>query len=703
MAAIGTIRDKFGWLLIGLMIVSLIAFILMGSNSSGSGKGQVKEDVALVDGEALTNVAFSERVTTNTNNYRQQAQNATLTDEDINAIRNTTYNQMITESLFKKIYANTGIAVGNAEFLDMTTGSRVHQGIANSFKNEAGAFDLEAFNNFVRSLDLDNPGEEPGSKRKSWNAFEEAIINERLTKKYNTLVEKSLTVPTFMAKDQYASDKAQTTFDYVKVPYSTIVDSTLNLKDSDLKAFMAKNAKKYEREASVDLKIVSFNIKASANDKLEAEKWMKTKMDKWKEEKNDSAFITLYSDVPYDEAYYGKDELVSNFKDSIFSAPVGTILGYQDFGTSFSAAKLADRKMIPDSLRARHLLISLDKVKTQEEAMLAFAKYDSLFTLVDSLGFNLADLTAANSDDQSNAAKGGDLEWVKPGQMVKPFNDLIFFGMKEGEVKKVTTQFGLHIVEVYKATPTKTAVKIATLTKNIVPSVKTQEKTYADASIFAGNNNTKEKFLATSETNQINDAFGITKGDNNVSGVIGNARAVIQWAFNAKPGEVSTPFSIGDGYYVALLVDKNEKGLPNISDNNRLAIQLAAAKAKKGEMLSTKLKGSDLNTLASSNGVAVASAQGLSFANVNIENMPEPKVVGTALGIKEGIVSAPIVGEEGVYVIKVKSKVAAPEDAAAIQAAKENMRNQLRTSITSRLEESIRKAANVVDNRLDFF
>ena len=255
MAAIGTIRDKFGWLLIGLMIVSLIAFILMGTNSKDGGRGEVKEDVALVDGEAVSNTAFSERVATNTTNYRQQAQNATLTEEDINAIRNTTYNQMITESLFKKIYANTGIAVGNAEFLDMTTGKRVHQGIANSFKNEAGAFDLDAFNNFIKSLDLDNPGEEPGSKRKSWNEFEDAIINERLTKKYNTLVEKSLTVPTFMAKDLYASDKTQTTFEYVKVPFSSIVDSTLNLKDSDLKAFMAKNAKKYERDASVDLKV----------------------------------------------------------------------------------------------------------------------------------------------------------------------------------------------------------------------------------------------------------------------------------------------------------------------------------------------------------------------------------------------------------------------------------------------------------------
>lgn len=703
MAAIGTIRNKFGWLLIGLMIVSLIAFILMGSESGGAGKGQMKEDVAVVNGDGVKNIEFSDRVATNMNNYRQQTQNATISEEDINAIRSSTYDQMVTEVLYKKIYANTGIAVGDDEFRDMTTGSRIHQGISNSFKNEAGAFDLDGFNNYIKTLDLDNPGEEPGSKRKAWNSFEKAIISERLTKKYTVLVEKSLTVPTFMAKDEYAADKAQATFDYVKLPFSSIENTSLKLKDSDLKAFMAKNAKKYESEASVDLKIVSFKIKSSENDRLEAEKWMKSKMATWETEKNDSAFISLYSDEAYDNVYYGRDELVSTFKDSIFDAPVGTIFDYQDLGTSLVAAKLENRKLIPDSLKARHLLISLDDVKTQEEAFAAFTKFDSLYTLVDSLGYKLADLTAANSDDVSNANNGGDLEWVKPGQMVKQFNDIIFFDMKEGDVKKVRTQFGLHIVEVYKATPTKQAVKVATLVKNITPSVKTQEKAYADASIFAGNNNTKEKFLAAGESTQINDAFGITKGSNSVTGVFGNSRSIIQWAFKAKAGEVSTPFSIDDTYYVALLVNKNEKGLPNISDNNRLAIEMAAAKEKKGELLSAKAKGADLNSIASSNGTTVATAQNLSFVNVNIEDMPEPKVVGAALGIKEGIVSGPIVGEDGVYVINVKSKVAPAEDAAAINEAKENLRNQLRMSIPSRLDDSIRKSANIEDNRLDFF
>lgn len=704
MAAIGTIRNKFGWLLIGLMIVSLIAFILMGSDSSGGGNVQVQDDLALVDGNALKNSEFSDRVSINMNNYRQQSGQVQLSDEDVNAIRNTTYNQMVTEALYKKIYAKNGIAVSNEEFRDMTTGSRIHPGISNSFQDESGNFDLDGFKQFISTLDLENaPTDEPGTKRKSWKSFEDAIVNERLTAKYNTLIEKSLTVPTFMAKNEFNNSNVQASFDYVKIPFSTIADSTLNLKDSDLKSFMAKNAKKYEKDASVDLKLVAFNIVPSENDKVDAEKWMAKKMEEWKTKKNDSSFISLYSDQAFDAAYYGRDELVSIFKDSIFDAPVGTIMPFQKTSNSFEAAKLVDRKMIPDSLKARHLLISTENVASQEEAFALYAKRDSLFNLINVEGYKLADLTAQNSDDASNATNGGDLNWVKPGAMVKPFNDLIFFKMNEGDVKMVNTQFGLHIVEVYQSKPTKEAVKIATLKKEIVPSAKTQEKTYAQASIFAGNNNTKEKFLAAEENTSVNNAFGITKSDNSLTGVFGNARTIVQWAFKAEAGEVSTPFSIGDAYYVALLVNKNEKGLPNVSDNNRLALQVAAAKAKKGEMLKAKISGTDLNSIASANGTTVATAANTSFTNVNVAAYPEPKVVGVALGMEEGQTSAPIVGEDGVYVITVSTKTAAQEDASVYDSMKQNLRSQYKNTVATKLDESIRKAANIVDNRLDFF
>lgn len=704
MAVISTIRNKFGWLLIGLMIVSLIAFILMDSGSNGGNNVQANDDLAVVDGDPISNTNFTNKLSANIENYRQQTQQPTLSDADMSAIRNSTYNQMVTEVLFDKMYKKLGITIGDEEFRDMTSGTRIHAGIANSFKNAEGAFDKDAFTNYINSLDLENnPTDEPGTKRKAWKNFEEAIIKERLTKKYNTLVEKSMTIPTFMAKDQYFNDKTQAAINYVKVPYSTIIDSTLNLKDADLVAFMKKHPKKYEKEASVDLKIVSFPLVASANDVLDAEKWMNTKIQEWNTKENDSAFISLYSDQPYDKAYFKKDELNSIYKDSLFAATEGKTFGINNEGNSLVAVKLIDRKAIADSVKVRHLLISLEKVGSQEELGQKFELYDSLYTLIDSLNYNLKDLTAQFSDDKSNATDGGDLKTVKPGQMVKEFNDLIFFDMKEGEVKKVQTQFGLHIVEVYSSKPSSTAIQIATLRKNIVPSNTTQEKIYAEASKFAGNNNTKEKFLANEGKTTITNAPSIVLENDNIPGVTGSGRSILQWAFKAEEGEVSTPFSIENAYYVALLESKSDKGIPKITDANRLFILTDAAKAKKGEMIAKKMEGKDINAIATANKVTVQSTQNVAFNNVVIEGKPEPKVTGVALGLAKGKLSEPIVGEDGVYVISVTNQVIPAEDKEAYKSMRESVRSQYSLGVTTKIEQAVRKAAKIEDNRLNFF
>lgn len=704
MAAISSIRER-SWLLIGVMVIALLAFLLMDFGGNGNnGNFQQSDELAVVDGEPISNQAFNDNLTSNIANYRSQSQQQTLSDADMNGLRNSTYNQMVNEKLLAKIYDETGIAVGDEEFLDMLGGKNIHPGIKNSFQDANGNFDRNAFTNYINSLDLENsPSDEPGTKRKVWKNFELAIVKERLTTKYNSLVEKSTTVPTFMAEDQYASQNGQVNFSYVKVPYNTIEDASLNLTDADLTKYISQHAKEFQQEESVDLKFASFPIVASENDKIDASKWIAKKVSEWPAVKSDSLFIGLYSDVAYDEAYYGVNELNSQYADSIFKSEVGSIFGPDQVGNSFVATKLLDRKMIPDSLQARHLLISLDGVTTQEQAFAKYALYDSLYNLIDSAGYTLSSLTAQYSDDQSNAGIGGDLNWVKPNQMVKPFNDLIFFNMKEGDVKRVSTQFGLHIVEVYKSKATKLAVKTATLKKDILPSVKTQEKIYADASIFSGNNNTKEKFEAAEETNIINNAYGVAKDATSIQKINGNARQVIKWAFEAKSGEVSSPFSIGEAYYVALAVNKNAKGLMTVNDNNRLQIEVAAAKSKKAEMLKAKISGTDLNAIASANNVTVQTAQAASFANATVAGFQENKVIGEAFGLAENTVSGAIEGTDGVFVISVTSKVAANEDANAIANLKSSLRTQLKTSVSSRMAEALRKEASIVDNRFNFF
>jgi len=85
--------------------------------------------------------------------------------------------------------------------------------------------------------------------------------------------------------------------------------------------------------------------------------------------------------------------------------------------------------------RVQHILVG-----TEEEAE------DILAQLED--GADFGELAAEYSLDSSNAYRGGDLGWVRPGQMVEPF-EAVALGLPAGEISEpVETTFGWHIVKV---------------------------------------------------------------------------------------------------------------------------------------------------------------------------------------------------------------------------------------------------------------
>ncbi len=698
MAVIGTLRQKLGGILIFVIALAMLAFILM--DMGGQGNGPVRgTDIVVVNGEKISYAEFDARLKINETFLKNQLQGADLTVAQKENVRTSTFNEIINDKLKKDLFEDLGIQVATAEKKAMLFDQEFqHPSITSSFAGENGQYDAALFKQYLETLDLvdKNSGLTAEEKRAQWTNFEQAIYKERLEKKYNQLLAKSANVPTWMAEALYTNDNLKANAEFVYLPFAGVTDDELSFSDSDLNAYLENHENEFKQDASVNIKYVAFAIAPSSDDVLNAENWMTDKFAQWQIAEDDSLFIMASSETRWDRRFYKEGELTNAFADSIFSAKAGTLFGPLKVNDSFVASKLINRKPIADSLKVRHLLITGEGFATQEEASNLI---DSLRTIILEDGVPLASLTAKFSQDPSNAQDGGDLQWVLPGEMVTPFNDAIFYEMKIGDVKMVYTQFGAHFVEVYDWGTTSEAVKVATLTKSIFASEETTNSIFAESSLYAGNNRTKDAFLAG--TDQIKDATSVPKTANSIAGLDGNAREMIKWAFEAEDEDVSSPFMIGNNFVVALQDGQTEEGKANL-ESVRAIIEAEVKKEKKALMLKEKLLGSDLSALASSNGISIQTANDLSFTKVTLPGVGnESKVVATALGLSLNEVSSPIIGENGVFVVKtiLKSEVPAATDLSAYKLRS----SSFSSGVQGRLTEALRNGADIEDNSFDFF
>lgn len=130
-----------------------------------------------------------------------------------------------------------------------------------------------------------------------------------------------------------------------------------------------------------------------------------------------------------------------------------------------------DQYRTPERVHARHILLKTTGKSKEEVAKIQAQAEDLLKQLKG--GANFADLAKKFSQDPGSAPKGGDLDWIARGQMVKNFEDTAF-SLKDNELSGViTTEYGFHIVQVLE----KQAPHLQTLdeVKNqIVTSLKNQ-------------------------------------------------------------------------------------------------------------------------------------------------------------------------------------------------------------------------------------
>jgi peptidyl-prolyl cis-trans isomerase C len=111
----------------------------------------------------------------------------------------------------------------------------------------------------------------------------------------------------------------------------------------------------------------------------------------------------------------------------------------------------AERLVIPETAKARHILLKVSPQDTDEQKAAKKQTIDDLHKQLTE-GADFAELAKKHSECPS-APKGGDLGMFSRGRMVKPFEEAVFT-QEVGKIGPVVeTQFGYHIIEVLQRNP----------------------------------------------------------------------------------------------------------------------------------------------------------------------------------------------------------------------------------------------------------
>jgi peptidyl-prolyl cis-trans isomerase D len=296
-----------------------------------------------------------------------------------------------------------------------------------------------------------------------------------------------------------------------------------------------------------------------------------------------------------------------------------------------------------------------------------------------------------------------ELGWYEAHELQKTIADPAFAGRK-GSTFTVSTGMGeqtFKIADKSKATP---KVKLAILSRKVTPSSKTYGLLYNEAKQFIVNNGSVEllRQAAQEQGLSVTPAFSLNVNADKIND-LKNSRGIVRWAFEATEGSLSDVFECGDQFVVAALTEVND-GEYRSMDAVRAELVIAVTNNKKAEYIMNQLKGiSTLEEAAKLFDTEVKSTEGISLSSYRFGAAGvEPAVIGTALKLEANTVSAPIKGNNGVYLITVNEQKKASEG--ELNAAQEISNLNMRTSYTIPYQavNLLEEKAEIVDNRARF-
>jgi len=698
MAVLGKIREKSIFLII-VIGLALFAFIISGAIGSDYGNIGPNEPIGEVDGEEVLLSNYRSLV------EQDQKVYGSSTIESVNKV----WDQYILSLVLKSQIDLLEIDAGRNQ-IEQVVSSDQNLTQDSRFINEAGFFDFGLFTNFISQIRDQNP-----SAYESWKLQESNIISSAKQSIYFDLVRSGL----FNLKSQkeiindFKNTKVD--FQFLKIPFSSLSDTLFKLDDNEIDNYIKKNKSDYvfkpirnieyvvffEQPTDEDEKQIRTQLESLIKDKIEYNEVSKLNdtLIGFKNTNEIFEFVERNSDTPFDSVYLPKGRLSKEYSESLFNLDIGEVYGpYKDLG-SLKISRLLDRK-IDGSIRASQILISYNGSSNQNPNI--NRSKEEAKKLANDLFFKIRRNPKSFSNyvqefsDGAGKSTLGDIGFFQEKNVLPE----IFSRLSKSRIERlnlIETDFGFHII---KATDKQDVLLMANVVKNIIPSEETSNKVFRNATKFEMDLlNSKETFNLLAEQNgyNIRRVNEIDRLDETLPG-LPNQRSIVQWLFNENTEEgMVKRFNLSfGGYAIVKVIEINEDGLVS-SNEVRSSVRTKLINQKKSNYILNSEGNSKIQDIAAKYNLEIIDASLVSrFDQILVGAGNEPNVIGVAFSLDKNETSKLIVGNEGLYKIKLTNINTNSED--EIELNKTEDSSEIIFNPDNFLE-ALKDNANIIDNR----
>ena len=692
-----------GVVIASIIALSLIGFILMDARQGSSRLFSASTTtLGKVNGEPINTADFNESVKKMQDQYGEQASGSMIYQ-----IRQNVWDQMVSKIVLNDEIKKLGLTFSPKEMSSIMFSQDAPQVLKQAFTDKTtGQYDISKVEQWWSQAKK--------SKGEQKEAIETEVIEpmqlSTLYGKYNSMIEASAYCPSWLLQKENADSKTFATISYVSVPYNTISDSGIKVSDDEINDYVQKHAAKFkEDEEERMVSYVAFNAAPSKSDTENIVSSLQDLKTTFAADTNAKIFVERnLSSVNYNDVYSPKTKIEAPQKDSITSLPVGGVFGPYIDGKNYVLAKMVDIRQLPDSVKCRHILIGTKDAQGQPtlDDTTAKKRADSIAAAIKG-GANFDSLVLKYSDDPGSKDKKGEYTFSLSdfGTLAKEFAETIFYG-KTGDKKVIHTEFGWHYIEVLDQKNMEPAYNVAYLAKEILPSEETIDSANSLATKLTGeaqDEKSLEAYVAKNGLKKIDIPVMIKQNDYQL-GSLQDARQLIKWAFDAKQGDVSEPFNIGDQFIVAVLDKIQPAGLPDASTARPL-VEKTIRDLKKADQINSKLGSSPtLESAASAYNKQIQTAgsdSSLTFSSQIINGIgQEPKLIGASFDKDyQAKASPPVSGTNAVYVFKVNTIGNKPADAPEVAAKQKEQKEKTLQQELYGWFDSLKKLANIKDDR----